>query len=135
VNFPAGVRFNGHYENHLNMDVAKILRLTWSALDEPTRSRARAEISKMLDWCLTKSLQPDGSFAVSELDDTVGDSFSYGVSFLREAGYFRREDRFWTDQAFPESSAVRDRIEARVKSIGLSDPGLKDAYDQLQDAH
>lgn len=106
VNFPAGIRFDGHYEDHLNMDVVKIFRLTWPALDEPTRQQARAEISRMLDWCVTKSLQPDGSFKVSELDDTTGDAFSYGVSFLNEAGYLRRESRFWTDQDFPESHAI-----------------------------
>ena len=46
----------------------------------------------------------------STASDTLGDAFSYGVSFLRETGYFRREDRFWTDQDFPEAKAVRDRI-------------------------
>jgi hypothetical protein len=134
VNFPAGIRFDGHYENHLNMDVVKIFRLTWPALDEPARQQARLEISRMLDWCLKQSLQPDGSFRVSELDDTAGDAFNYGVSFLNDVGYFRRQDRFWTDQDFPEANEVRERLLARLKSIGLSDPGMKDAYDQLQGA-
>jgi hypothetical protein len=132
VDFPAGIRFDGHYENHLNMDVVKIFRMTWPVLDESTRQQARAEISRMLDWCLTQSLQPDGSFKVSELDDTTGDAYSYGVSFLTEAGYFRREDRFWTDQDFPDSQAIRERIEAKLKSTGLNDPNMRDAYDQLQ---
>ena len=26
VNFPAGIRFDGHYENHLNWDAVKIFR-------------------------------------------------------------------------------------------------------------
>jgi hypothetical protein len=78
VNFPPGIRFDGHYENHLNMDVVKIFRLTWPALDESARQQARTEISGMLDWCLTQSLQPDGSFKVSELDDTTGDAYNYG---------------------------------------------------------
>ena len=132
VNFPAGIRFNGHYENHLNWDVVKIFRYAWPALDAATRERARAEISRMLNWCLNKSYQPDGSFKVSDLDDTLGDAYSYGVSFLRETGYFRREDRFWTDQDFPDAKAVHDRIEAKLKSIGLDDSGLKDAYERLQ---
>jgi len=38
-------------------------------------------------------------------------------------------DWFWTDQYFPEAKAVRGRIEAKLKSIGLNDPGLKDAYE------
>jgi hypothetical protein len=35
VNFPAGIRFNGRYENHLNWDIVKILRAAWPTLDEP----------------------------------------------------------------------------------------------------
>ena len=85
----------------------------------------------MLDWCLTKSYQPDGSFKVSDLDDTLGDAFRYGVSFLIETGYFNREDRFWTNQDFPNAKTVRNHIEAKLKSIGLNDSGLKDAYDTL----
>ena len=131
VNFPAGIRFNGHYENHLNWDVVKLFRSAWPVMDEETRQQARTEISHMLDWCLSQSYQPDGSFKVSELDETVGDAYSYGVSFLREAGYFQRDKRFWTDQDFPQAKAVHDRIEAKIQSIGLNDPGLKDTYNTL----
>jgi hypothetical protein len=66
------------------------------------------------------------------LDDTTGDAYGYGVSFLNEAGYFRHQDRFWTDQDFPGSQAIRERIEAKLKSAGLNDPDMRDAYDQLQ---
>lgn len=132
VNFPAGIRFDGHYENHLNWDVVKIFRSAWPTLDEPTRQQIRVEISRMLGWCLTKSYQPDGSFKVSDLDDTQGDAYRYGIWFLEEAGYFQRKDRFWTDQDFPDSKAVQERIEAKLKSIGLNDPALKEAYDSLR---
>ncbi len=131
VDFPAGIRFNGHYENHLNWDVVKIFRYAWPTLDAATREQVRTEISRMLDWCLINSYQPDGSFKVSDLDDTLGDAYSYGANFLKETGYFSRKDRFWTDQDFPEAKVVRDRIEARLKAIGLNDPGLKDAYETV----
>ena len=85
----------------------------------------------MLAWCLTNSYQPDGSFKVSDLDDTPGDSFRYGIWFLQEIGYFQSKDRFWTDQDLPGSKAVHDRIEAKLRSIGLNDPALKEAYDTL----
>jgi len=133
ANFPAGIRFDGHYENHLNWDAVKIFRLAWPHLDEPTRQQARAEISRMLNWCLSKSYQPDGSFKVSEMDDTAGDAYSYGVYFLREAGYFRREDRFWTDQDFPEAAAIRERIVGKLKSTGLTDPDMRNAYEVLEE--
>jgi hypothetical protein len=134
VDLPSGIRMDGHYENHLNWDVVKIFRYAWPTLDAATRERARAEISRMLGWCLANSYQPDGSFKVSDLDDTLGDAYSYGVSFLKETGYFRREDRFWTDQDFPEAKAIHDRIEAKLKSTGLNDPGLKDAYETLRNS-
>ena len=132
VNFPAGIRFDGHYENHLHWDAVKIFRSAWPMLDSATRQQVRAEIFRMLDWCLKNSYQPDGSFKMSDLDDTEGDAYRYGVNFLTEAGYFRRDDRFWTDQQFPESKAVHDRIDAKLKSTGLNDPGLKEAYETLQ---
>ena len=131
VNFPAGILFDGHYENHLNWDAVKIFRSAWPSLDDGTRQRVRGEISRMLKWCLTKSYQPDGSFKVSDLDDTQGDAFRYGIWFLQEAGYFQRKDRFWTDQDFPGSKAVHNQIEAKLRSIGLNDPALKEAYETL----
>jgi hypothetical protein len=131
LDFPAGPRLDGQYENHLNWDLVKVFREAWPSLDEPTRAKARVSMAKMLAWCLANSLQPDGSFKVSELDDTVGDATSYGVSFLREAGYFSRQERFWTNEEFPDAAGVRGRIEARIKSIGLNDPGVRDAWETL----
>lgn len=81
---------------------------------------------------MTQSYQPDGSFKVSDLDDTTGDAYRYGVDFLVETGYFQRKNRFWINRDFPDSKLVRERIEARLKSIGLNDPGLKEAYETLQ---
>jgi hypothetical protein len=118
--FPAGIRMKGHYENHLNWDVVKILRDAWPQLDEQTRGEARAEISRMLKWCLAESYQPDGSFKVSDLDDTAGDAMQYGFRFLRDAGFFSKSKRFWTDEDFPQSDVVRARIEARRAAMGLN---------------
>jgi len=132
IDLPAGIRFEGHYENHLNWDVVKIFRSAWPTLNAATREQVRGEISRMVDWCLANSYEPDGSFKVSDLDDTLGDAYRYGVSFLKDAGYFRSQDRFWTDQDFTEAKTIRDHIETRLKTIGLNDPGLKDAYDALQ---
>lgn len=135
VNFPAGIRFDGNYENHLNWDVVKILKAAWPSLDAGTRSRASAEIGRLLDWCLKHSLQPDGSFKVSELDDTLGDAYFYGVSFLTDAGYFDKAKRFWTDRDFLDAEATRGRIQSRIESIGLADPNLKEAHKLLRSAN
>jgi hypothetical protein len=132
VNFPAGVRFEGHYTNHLNWDAVRIFRYAWPYLDPATRQQVRAEISKMLHWCLTESYRPDGSFKENALDDTPGDAYRYGVWFLEEAGYFQPKDRFWTDQAFPDAQVVRTSIKAKLKATGLKNPELREAYESLQ---
>ena len=119
VNFPAGVRFEGHYTNHLNWDAVKIFRYAWPSLDTATQQQVRAEISRMLHWCLTESYRPDGSFQENALDDTPDDAYRYGVWFLQETGYFQPKDRFWTDQAFPDSQAVQIRIESSLKATVL----------------
>jgi hypothetical protein len=77
------------------------------------------------------TIQPDGSFKISNLDDTMGDAFRYGVAFLKEIGYFQSKDRFWTTQDFEEATKVQDRIKAKILSIGLNDTGLIDAYETI----
>ena len=129
--FPAGPRMSGRYENHLNWDLVTIFRYAWPSLDEETRARVRDEIQKMLDWCISQSLQADGSFKTSEIDDTLGDAQMYGVLFLRDIGYFDSARRFWTSRSFPESETVRSRIKSKLEAIGLSDPNLKSAYDAV----
>ena len=131
LDFPAGIKFDGHFENHLNWDAVKIFRYAWPFLDTVTRDKVRLEISSMLNWCLTNSYQPGGSFKISDLDDTMEDAYRYGVAFLSETGYFESKNRFWTNQDFPDAKAVRNRIEAKLLSIGLKSSGLRDAYETL----
>lgn len=133
VDFPAGIRMKGHYENHLNYDVVKIFKLAWPSLDEGTRRSAAAELSRMVNWCLTESYQRDGTFKVSDLDDTTGDAIQYGIYFLREAGFFRKSERFWTDQEFPQAKAIHAQLKARLEAIGLSGTELGRAYKKLGD--
>ena len=92
---------SGHYENHLNWDLVIVFRYAWPSLDEPTRARVRDEIQRMLDWCLSQSLQADGSFKTSEIDDTLGDAQMYGAWFLRDAGSSIRHSASGPARAFP----------------------------------
>lgn len=131
LDFPAGIKFEGHFENHLNWDAVRIFRYAWPYLDSVTRDKVQLEISKMLNWCLTNSYQSDGSFKISDLDDTMEDAYRYGVAFLSETGYFDVKNRFWTDRNFPESKSVHDSIAAKLISIGLKSSGLRDAFETL----
>jgi hypothetical protein len=131
LDYPAGPRMSGHYQNHLNWDLVIVFRSAWPSLDETTRAQVRNEMQRMLDWCLSESLQADGSFQTSEIDDTLGDAQMYGAWFLRDAGYFDPGQRFWTSKSFPDSEAVRGRIKGRLKAMGLRDQSVQRAYDAV----
>jgi hypothetical protein len=74
----------------------------------------------MLHWSLAESYQPDGSFKVSDLDDTPADAMQYGFRFLRDVGFFSKAKRFWTDEDFPQSPALQAQIETRRAAMGLN---------------
>jgi len=69
---------------------------------------------------------------VSDLDDTSGDAYEYGVDFLVEAGYFDPKERFWTTDTFPDAEGVHKRIETRLRTIGLNDPKISGVYEVLE---
>jgi hypothetical protein len=71
------------------------------------------QIQKMLDWCLTQSLQADGTFAQGG-DDSIEQNMYFGVAFLSRIGFFDRHRRFWTNRDFLEAPEVRQRI---IRSI------------------
>ncbi len=110
LDFPVGWLYKGQYWNHNNMDVAAILQYGWPHASEAQKKAIVIEINKMLHWCLTESLQADGSFKPMEADGSLEDGTYYGTSFLGRIGFFDKTKRFWTDQDFPETEEVRQRI-------------------------
>ncbi len=120
--YPYGWLEEGKFmSNHHNMDLVRLWRLGWSQATPQQRNQISHEIGAMLDFCLTKSLQEDGSFKSPE-EDTLSSSFYFGVGFLHEIGFFSKRQRFWTDREFPQAKEIRQRILNRIKSIGLDDP-------------
>jgi hypothetical protein len=117
--YPFGWWEEGEPSNHHNYDVVRLLRMAWPYLSEPERERARTEFRQMIDFCLAH-LRADGSFDMLD-EDTLGSSFLFPVSLLNELGYFRPSLRFWTDEDFPQAMEVADRVERRIKAMGLSD--------------
>ncbi|MBI4402772.1 MAG: M23 family metallopeptidase [Deltaproteobacteria bacterium] len=132
--YPLGWRHaDGTMSNHHNYDVVRLLRLGWAHLPEEQRTQARPMIAHMLGWCLSESLQPDGSFKVNRSDDSLGDSYYFGVSLLFEVGYFNKAHRFWTEQEFPDADTIRIKILAKINSILNKDSMLKDAKKKLEE--
>jgi len=55
----------------------------------------------MLHWCLTESLQADGSFKSHIADGSIEEGEYYATSFLARIGFFDQKERFWTGREFP----------------------------------
>lgn len=94
--YPFGWKHNGQYNNHNNYDVVKILRFGWSHMTTTQIDQARAEIRSMLMWAVEKSVTLDGEFRNDpSFDNSIGETYYYGVSFLDEVGYWDKDQRFW----------------------------------------
>ena len=114
LEYPVGWLKDGKFTNHNNMDVVTLFQYGWPQANTQQRRAIAAELQKMLDWCLQKSLQPDGAFKPTT--ESLEEEQYFGVSFLSRCGYFDKSNRFWTDQTFPESETVRQRLIAEIKS-------------------
>ena len=133
--YPFGWKHNGDFNNHNNYDVTKIFDLGWSKVDVTSQKAASADIAKIVNWCLTKSMTPDGGF----IDDptfynSVGAAYYYGVSFLDQAQYFGTDKPFWADAPFADGPALCCKIQKKIKSEGLDDDEAKAAMEKLVDA-
>lgn len=115
LDYPVGWLEDGHYTNHNNMDAAVLFRFGWNSATEAQRKMMAAEITRMLDWCLTESLQPDGSFRFTGYgDDSVEEANYFGETFLTRIGFFDKRRRFWTNRDFPQSAEIRRRLLAYI---------------------
>jgi hypothetical protein len=118
--YPFGWLEEGQMSNHHNYDVARLFRVGWPQMDKTQRELARTEMRNMMDFCLKETMNPDGSFKMMD-EDTVGSSFLFPISLLNELGYFRPSLRFWTWESFPDAMKMADRVESRIKAMGLTD--------------
>jgi hypothetical protein len=87
----------------------------------------------MMNFCLKETLNEDGSFKMMD-EDTLGSSFLFPVSVLNELGYFRPSLRFWTTESWPDAMKVADKIEHRIKAMGLTDTESAKVLRRFEDA-
>ena len=127
---------NGQYVNHHNMDVAELFRLAWPYTTPKLRNAMRTELKKMLRWCVTQSLQRDGSFIKTEFENDSVEEYTYfGASFLSRVGYFDKRKRFWTDEEFPDAdnhkAAIVRFIRDHTSAGGAGGTYYRNALKQL----
>ncbi len=120
--YPYGWQDRGTKNNHHSYDVVKLLRYGWPYLDSFQRAAVSAEISIMLARSLRLSMDGQGRF-YADAYDNFGDAYYFGVSFLEEAGYFRRSRRFWApNTTFTGAEQVRKKIIANLEKQDSRDP-------------
>ncbi len=130
--YPFGWLHNGHFNNHNNYDVARILKYGWAHMSASQKQQAREAIREMLTWTLEESFNPDGSFkADPSFFSSVSADYYFGVSFLDEIGFWIRDKRFWTEEEFAGSDAICRRIKLRVAESKLDDPQARVALEKL----
>lgn len=121
LEWPYGRLQEGRMSDHHNYDVVTLFHYGWHAMTAAQRSIARKEIREMLDFCLTKSLKADGSFNLGD-EGTIGESFEFPCLFLYEIGFFNKDRRYWTDEAFPQAREIAKRIDRKITALKLDDP-------------
>jgi hypothetical protein len=117
--------------SHNNYDVAVLLQLGWPHMRPDQRRRAREELTRLLDWCLTTAISPDGEIVARAVGESLPESYYFTIAFLDTVGYFDAARRFWTELDFPEVPAVRELLKDRLSMLPQSDPMVRMACERL----
>jgi len=117
--------------SHNNYDVATLFRLGWPEMRPDQRRRARAELHRLLDWCLTTAISPDGKVAMRARSESLAEGYYFTIAFLDVVGYFDPAKRFWTARAFPEAPTLRARLEHHALRLHQGDPMTRLALARL----
>ena len=133
--YPYGWLHDGHFNNHNNYDVARILKYGWSHMSAAQKRQASDAIREMLAWTLAQSLNPDGSFKTDPtFFSSVAADYYFGVSFLDEIGFWDRSKRFWTHEVLPGAESVCRRLKARMAMLKFEDLQARVAREKLNAA-
>jgi hypothetical protein len=129
--YPNGWLDDEGMTSHNNYDVATLFRLGWPAMREDQRSRARAELDRLLGWCLATAIAPDGSVVARARSESLAEGYYFTIAFLDTVGFFDPAKRFWTDRVFPGAAALRERLAQHVGRLHKGDPMARMALGRL----
>jgi hypothetical protein len=120
--YPYGWLHDGHFTNHNNYDVARILRYGWAHMTARQRQLASDAIKRMLTWTLNESMNPEGTFKSDPtFFSSLAADYYFGVSFLDVIGFWDSGKRFWTNAEFPDAINICRRIKTRLMKLQLHD--------------
>ena len=117
--------------NHNNYDVAVLLQLGWPHMRPDQGRRAEEELTRLLHWCLSCAIGPEGEIVARAVAESVPESYYFTIAFLDTVGYLNPAKRFWTELDFPEATAVRERLKERLLMLPRGDPMVRMATERL----
>jgi len=120
--------------SHNNYDVAVLLQFGWPHMRADQRRVAENELTRLLDWCLSTAISPDGEIVARASGESLPESHYFTIAFLDTVGYFEPAKRFWSGRDFPEAPALRARLEDRLATLPQGDPMVRMAYERLRPA-
>jgi hypothetical protein len=129
--YPNGWLDDDGLTNHNNYDVATLLQLGWSQMRQDQQRNVRAELDRLLGWCLATAIAPDGTVVARAKSESLSEGYYFTIAFLDTVGYFDPGKRFWTDREFPEAPALRSRLERHVRRLHRADPMARMALERL----
>jgi hypothetical protein len=130
--YPNGWLDSDGMTNHNNYDVVALFKRGWPQMRVDQREAAGGEIARMLEWCLSKSILPDGTVQPTESGDSVPDNYYFAAAFLDTIGYLDAGKRFWTDKPLPDGGKLREQLRRRVESFDPSNPMVPGALRRLR---
>ena len=95
------------------------------------RPAQRAELDRLLGWCLATAIAPDGTVVTRAKSESLAEGYYFTITFLDTVGYFDPAKRSWTDRALPEAPALRARLECHVRRLHNGDPMARMARERL----
>ena len=129
--YPNGWLNDDGMSSHNNYDVATLFQLGWGEMRADQRPRARAELDRLLDWCLTTAISPDGRVTARAKSEALAESYYFTIAFLDTVGYFDPGKRLWTERAFPEAPALRAGLKRHLLALHQRDPMVQMALARL----
>jgi hypothetical protein len=129
--YPNGWLDDEGMTSHNNYDVAMLIKLGWTVMRDDQRRRAAAELDRLLAWCLATAIALDGSVVARAKSESLAEGYYFTIAFLDTVGFFDPAKRFWTDRAFPDPAALRQRLVRHVGRLHQGDPMVRMALARL----
>lgn len=117
--------------DHNNYDVVELFYRGWNGMEPRQRATASAAVKELFDWCLRRSVRPDGSLVEPDPSDPIPDSFYYAASFLDTVGFFDPTKRFWTRNSLGDPGPIKTGMIALLKNFNPYYTEIDDALARL----